>query len=44
MDWKNLLVLLGCANILVTIASFISIKFNDLRHLEKDVAGINKNV
>ena len=36
-DWKFWLFVIAIINILVTLVSFLTIKFNDLRHLEADV-------
>lgn len=44
MDWKFYLFILGCINIFITSVSFLTIKFNDLKHLTKDVSGLIKKV
>lgn len=43
-DWKFYLFVIAIINIIITLVSFLTIKFNDLRHLEKDVADISVNV
>lgn len=36
-DWKFYLFIMAIINMAVTLISFISIKFNDLKHLGEDV-------
>lgn len=43
-DWKFLLFLMAVVNTVVTLVSFLTIKFNDLRHLGKDVSEIQKDL
>lgn len=43
-DWKFYLFVLAIINIIVTAISFLTIKFNDLRHLGKDVTKMDKKV
>lgn len=40
MDWKVYLFLMQVVTTIVTVVSFLTIKFNDLRHLGKDVSEI----
>jgi len=43
-DWKFYLFVIGGFNALITSIAFLTIKFNDLRHLGIDVSKIEKNV
>jgi hypothetical protein len=43
-DWKFYLFLMAILNTAVTSIAFLTIKFNDLRHLGKDVSGIQNDV
>jgi len=43
-DWKFYLFILGVVNALITSIAFLTIKFNDLRHLAIDVEKIEKRV
>jgi hypothetical protein len=43
-DWKFYLFLMAVLNTVVTAVSFVTIKFNDLRHLGKDVSEIRDDL
>ena len=43
-DWKYYLFLMALINTAVTLVAFLTIKFNDLRHLGKDVSSIQMDV
>ncbi len=43
IDWKAVLIGTNILTILVNIVIFATIKFNDLRHLGKDVAEIKED-
>jgi len=43
-DWKFYLFLMAVINTIVTSVAFLTIKFNDLAHLGKDVGDIKKDV
>lgn len=43
-DWKFYLFVIAIINIIVTLVSFLTIKFNDLRHLDEDVKDIAKDI